>query len=128
MAIDRLKILSGDPICITDGVTLYQPTAADILDFGEIGFYIHFQIIQGGGSKDNEENIYTNGLRGHHDSCVLLQQGNGRDFLRKGRRRESAGKPDPTPAYAQQAAGTIVLCSLLSLFILPLSVLSGSRR
>ncbi len=25
--------------------------------FGEIGFYIHFQIIQGGGSKDNEENI-----------------------------------------------------------------------
>ena len=39
MDIDRLKILSGDPIPVCDGITLYQPTLRQIKDFGEDKFY-----------------------------------------------------------------------------------------
>lgn len=40
--IDKLLLISGEPIPICDGVTLYQPTLGQIRDFGESHFYSIF--------------------------------------------------------------------------------------
>lgn len=40
--IDKLLLLSGEPIVITDGLILYQPTLGDIRDYGESRFYSTF--------------------------------------------------------------------------------------
>ena len=37
--IDKLLLLSGEPIVICEGLTLYQPTLGDIRDYGESRFY-----------------------------------------------------------------------------------------
>ena len=37
--IDKLELISGDPIEITDGVILYQPTLREIKEYGEAAFF-----------------------------------------------------------------------------------------
>ncbi len=40
--IDKLLLLSGEPIVICEGLTLYQPTLGEIRDYGESRFYNTF--------------------------------------------------------------------------------------
>lgn len=42
MEIDKLKILSGEPIEVCEGVTIYQPTLREIKNFGEQAFFSTF--------------------------------------------------------------------------------------
>lgn len=43
--IDKLKLISGEPIVICDGLTLLQPTLGEIRDYGESNFYSTFWTI-----------------------------------------------------------------------------------
>lgn len=40
--IDKLMLISGDPITICEGITLYQPTLGAVKEFGEAKFYNTF--------------------------------------------------------------------------------------
>ena len=40
--IDKLLLISGDPICICDGLTLFQPTLQEVKEYGEEKFYNTF--------------------------------------------------------------------------------------
>lgn len=42
MDIDKLLVLSGDPVEICNGITLYQPTLRQIKDYGESRFFSTF--------------------------------------------------------------------------------------
>jgi hypothetical protein len=42
MAIDKVVVLSGDPVAICDGITVYQPTLREIKDYGESKFFSTF--------------------------------------------------------------------------------------
>lgn len=45
MDIDKLALISGEPISICEGVLLYQPTLRDIKEFGEAEFFSTFWTI-----------------------------------------------------------------------------------
>lgn len=42
MDIDKLVVLSGEPVTVCEGITLYQPTLREIKDYGESKFFSTF--------------------------------------------------------------------------------------